>query len=262
MRDSFERVARINLLFYLFFVAALLGAIAFNIRPAALVQAFLSPEVLFAVRLSLLTATTTTIISLVLALPAAYFLARRQFPGRSLLETFLDLPLVLPPIVGGVALLLFFRSPLGRWLESMGLSPVFTAGGVILAQFTVVATYALRLLKTTFETIDPRLEQVARTLGCNSGQAFRRVTLPLARPGILATTVITWARALGEFGATVTFAGATRFKTEVLPTAIYLSLSSVDIDQTVALALILIFLALLALWLLRLAAGIGRENSD
>lgn len=262
MRDRFAVIARFNLLFYLVFIAALLGAIAVNIRPAALLQAFLSREVLFAVRLSLLTATITTGISLALALPAAYYLARSQFPGRNLLETFLDLPLVLPPIVGGVALLLFFRSPLGQGLEALGLSPVFTAAGVVLAQFTVVATYALRLLKTTFETIDPRLEQVARTLGLDSGQVFRRVTLPLARPGILASTVITWARALGEFGATVTFAGATRYKTEVLPTAIYLSLSSVDIDQTVALALILIFLAALALWLLRLAASGGGMESD
>ncbi len=147
----------------------------------------------------------------------------------------------------GAALLVFFNTPLGAGINNHVIKFVFALPGIILAQITVISALAIRLLKSTFDSIDPRYEQVARTLGCSKPEAFFRVTLPLARDGLIASGILTWARALGEFGATVTLAGATAMKTETLPTAIFLSLASADVEKAIAVIFVLIVIAVVAL---------------
>ena len=132
---------------------------------------------------------------------------------------------------------------------------VFEVPGIVLAQFTMISALAVRLLKSTFDSIDPRYEQVGRTLGCSKLKVFFRVTLPLARDGLIASSILTWAKAMGEFGATVTLAGATAFKTETLPIAIFLSLATADVEKAVAVIFILIVIATVSLIALRKISG-------
>lgn len=209
------------------------------------------PEILYAIRLSLLAATFSSGMALLVALPCAYLLSRRRFPGRQVIDTLLDLPLVLTPVALGTLLLMLFNTRSGAVLQSFGVQVPFAVGGVVLAQFTVVIAIAVRMLKATFDDIDPRYEKVARTLGCSEPKAFLRVTLPLARNGILATLILTWARALAEFGATATLAGTALGKTATLPAAIYLAISAADLERAVALIMLLTGVALLLLLLLR-----------
>ena len=155
----------------------------------------------------------------------------------------------------GAALLVFFNTPIGETIDDNILGFVFSVPGIVLAQITVISALAIRLLKSTFDSIDPRYEQVARTLGCSKPEAFFRVILPLARDGLIASTILTWARAVGEFGATVTLAGATSMKTETLPTAIFLSLASADVGKAIAVIFVLVIIAVIALLAIRKIIG-------
>jgi molybdate transport system permease protein len=148
-----------------------------------------------------------------------------------------------------------WNTPGGRLLENLGLTLPFTVAGVVAAQFTVVAAIALRLLKSTFEQIEPRYEQVARSLGCTAAGSFRRVALPLAGRGILAAFILTWARAVGEFGATVMVAGTARGQTATLPSSIYLAMSVADLPRAVTLIVLLLLIALAVLFAVRFALG-------
>jgi molybdate transport system permease protein len=210
-----------------------------------------SAEVLFAIKLSVFAATLATLAAVLVALPAAYALSHYSFPGKSVVDTLLDLPIVLSPIALGAALVVFSNTPVGRFVDRNVLAFVFEVPGLVLAQFTVVVALATRLLKSTFDMIDPRYVGVGRVLGCTGFQAFCRVTLPLARPGIVAAVILTWARAVGEFGASVTLAGATSMKTETLPIAIYLSFATADVEKAVAVIFILVAIAAAALLTLR-----------
>jgi molybdate transport system permease protein len=213
------------------------------------------PEILHAIRLSLLAATLSSVLAMLVALPCAYLLSRKRFPGSRVLDTLLDLPLVLTPVALGTLLLMLFNTRGGTLIQSFGVQVPFAVAGVVLAQFTVVIAIAVRMLKATFDDINPRYEKVARTLGCNEAGAFFRVTLPLARNGILAALILTWARALAEFGATATLAGTALGKTATLPAAIYLAISAADLERAVALIMLLTGIALLLLLLLRLVGS-------
>ncbi len=215
----------------------------------------MSQEILFAIKLSLITATIATIISISISVPVAYAISQTQFPGKDIIDTILDLPIVISPIALGAALLVFFNTPVGAAIENKVLRFVFEVPGIILAQFTVISALSVRLLKSTFDAIDLRYEQVGRTLGCSKLKVFFRVTLPLARDGLIASSILTWARAVGEFGATVTLAGATGMKTETLPIAIFLSLATADVEKAVALIFILITIAAVTLIALRKIGG-------
>jgi molybdate transport system permease protein len=217
-------------------------------------SAILSSDILFAIRLSITTATLAAIFSMIIAVPAAYALSHSKFPGKSIVDSLLDLPIVLSPIALGAALLIFFNTPVGSSINS-NFNFVFAVPGIILAQVTIVLALAIRLLKSTFDSIDPRYEMVSRTLGYNKFQAFRSVTLPMAKNGLISASILTWARAVGEFGATVTLAGATAMKTETLPTSIFLSLSSADVQKAIAVILILVIIALIALLFIRKIVG-------
>jgi len=194
---------------------------------------------------------------LLVFIPASSALSRYRFPLHSLIDTIIDLPIVLPPLVAGIALLVFFQTAVGQWIEAHVMRFVFTTQGIILAQFVPSASFAVRALKAAFDSVDPRMEQVARTLGCNERQAFWRVTFPLARNGLVAGTVMTWARAAGEFGPILMFCGATRFKTEVLPIAIFLNMSVGKIEMALSVTLILVILATGALLAFRKLGGRG-----
>ena len=215
------------------------------------VGSLLSDEVRFAICLSLITATISTVLAVIIAIPVAYAVSRFRFPGKDIVDSLLDLPIVLPPVALGAALLIFFNTPVGGFIDKQVIRFSFAVPGIVLAQIAVVTALAVRLLKSTFDGIDPRYEHVSRTLGCNKFRAFIKVTLPLARNGLVSATIITWARAVGEFGATMMLAGATFMKTETLPIAIALSLGSADVNKAIALIFILIIIAMIALFIMR-----------
>jgi len=240
-----------------FFFAGIVVSLLTYAKPDILGATLFSREILFAIKLSVVTATVATAISIIIAIPAAYAISRTDFPGKNIVDTILDLPIVISPIALGAALLIFFNTALGQGIERHVTRFVFEVAGIILAQFTVICALAVRLMKSTFDSIDPRYEQVGRTLGCSKMKAFFRVTLPLAKNGLVAAAILTWARAVGEFGATVTLAGATAFKTETLPVAIFLSLATADVERAVAVIIVLIAISVVALFILRRISGTG-----
>jgi molybdate transport system permease protein len=211
--------------------------------PVKPLRAFLEKDVQSAILLSLFTATVAAAIGLIVAVPSAYFLARHRWWATHIIDGILDVPVILSPIALGTALLLFFRTQPGRWMETYLIEFVFEVPGIILAQFFLAFALSVRVLKTSFESVDVRLEQVARFLGCSPWRAFSKVTLPMARGGLIAAFILSWARAIGDFGASVTIAGAVQGKTETIPVSIYLNLASVRIEKAVALMIMIVALA-------------------
>ena len=236
---------------YVLLIAGLLAALASFTSPGHLLRAMQSEEIRYAFRLSVISCTMTTILSLWVAVPAGYFLSRFRFPGRSLVDAVLDIPIVLPPLVIGLALLILFQTRLGQAVERV-IPVTFAVPSVILAQFTVACAFAVRTMRVTFDQINPRSEQVALTLGCSRGQAFWMVVVPEARRGMLTAATLAWARALGEFGPILVFSGATRMRTEVLPTTVFLELSVGNIEAAAAVSLVMVTAALVVLILARL----------
>lgn len=220
-------------------------------------QAILSDEIRAAIKLTALTTTITTGIAVILAVPAGYALSRYRIPGHAIVDTIIDLPIILPDLVAGIALLVFFQTALGKYIDQHIIPFVFTLQGIILAQFFPAATLAVRSMKGAFDAVDPRLEKVARTLGCDERGAFARVTLPLAKGGIVAGTVLTWARAAGLFGPIIMFCGATRYKTEVLSIAIFLNMSAGKIETALAVTVILMLIGVITLTLFKRLGGRG-----
>lgn len=235
---------------YLLLIVALLGAQATYTSPGQVWKAMASPEIRYAMRLSLISCTLSAILSLWVAVPAGYLLARFQFPGKNVVDAVLDIPIVLPPLVIGLALLILFQTPPGRAVQELA-AVTFAVPAVVLAQFTVACAFAVRTMRVTFEQVSPRTEQVAMTLGCSRSQAFWRVTLPEARRGVLTAGTLAWARALGEFGPILVFAGATRMRTEVLPTTVFLELSIGNIEAAAAVSLLMVVAAMVVLMIAR-----------
>ncbi|MFC3961334.1 molybdate ABC transporter permease subunit [Nocardia jiangsuensis] len=228
-----------GLVFLLVPVAGLLVRAPWRELPARLA----SPEVATALRLSLVSATLATGICLVLGVPLAWLLARGELPGRGLLRALVTVPLVLPPVVGGVALLLVLgrRGLIGRYLDEwFGVSLPFTTAAVVLAEAFVALPFLVLAVEGALRSSDPRYEEAAATLGASRWYTFRRVTLPAVLPGVVAGAVLCWARALGEFGATITFAGNFPGTTTTMPLAVYLALET---DPAAAIVLSLVLLA-------------------
>ncbi|WP_018350071.1 ABC transporter permease [Longispora albida] len=210
------------------------------------------PAVLEALRLSIVTATCATVLAIFFGVPLAWLLARVAFRGRRFVRALVTLPLVLPPVVGGVALLLVFgrRGLVGEWLEPLGITLPFTTAGVVLAETFVAMPFLVIAVEGALRGADERYEEAAATLGASRLTAFRRVTLPLAMPGIAAGAVLCWARALGEFGATITFAGNFPGRTQTMPLAVYLALET-DPAAAITLSLVLLAVSITILALLR-----------
>jgi len=232
--------------FVLFVVTLLVADLLFT-DLGSFREALGTPAILAAMKLSLITSGASLLLVVLFAVPVGYALSRYRFPCHVVVETLVDLPIVLPPLVIGVSLLVFFNTPVGRFIEGLGLRFVYTVPGIILCQFLVSASYGIRAASAAFGSVDRRLEQVALTLGCTQGGAFRRVSLPLARSGIVAGAIMAWARAVGVFGPLMIFAGSVRFKTEVMPTTIFLELSIGRIEVALAVALVMTLMATIAL---------------
>jgi len=222
-------------------------------------EAISSDAIQSSLKLTFLTCTISAILSLFFAVPIAYSLSRFRFRGRTLIDTLLDIPIILPPLVVGLSLLILFNQfpsanhSIEDWLNQHGMAVTFHVPAIILAQFTVAAAFAVRSMKNTFDQISPRAEQIAMTLGCNRSQAFWKVTLPQANRGMIAAGVLAWARALGEFGPILVFAGATRGRTEVLATSVFLEINIGNLAGAAAVSLILITLAVATILIIRLA---------
>lgn len=219
-----------------------------------LVRPLAKPEIRFAVKLSLVSCAITALLSLWVAVPLGYLMSRYQFRGKGFVDAVIDVPIVLPPLVVGLSLLILFQTPPGQAIERV-IPVTYAIPAVILAQFSVACAFAVRTMRVTFDQISPRREQVARTLGCTRGQAFWRVVLPEARNGMVTAATVAWARALGEFGPILVFAGATRMRTEVLSTTIFLELSVGNLEAAVAVSLLMVLAAVLVLVVLRWAGG-------
>lgn len=250
-KDAFN-LATIGLLGIVlaYFLLLFLAQIPY-VRPDILLESLQDKEIQFALGLSLKTSLVSASLAVILGTPVAYLLSRRPFRGKILVDTVLDLPTGVSPVALGALLLIFFNQPVGLWIQQHLIPVVFTPAGIIVAQTTITLALAIRLIKAVFDSIDTHYELTARLLGESSGGAFWRVTLPMARQGILSAFILSWARALGEFGATVTLAGATKFKTETLPIAIYLNLASANIEKAVVLIWILLLVSFLVLLSLR-----------
>ena len=256
-----HRLFAIPLILLALLVLAVLTALFLPLTVNGALEAVTSPEILFALRLSLVTSLAATGVAVVLGVPSGYVLARRTFPGKAVLDTFLDLPLVMTPLIAGVGLLfLFGESGLGGHLSRWGVRVLFTPLGAVLAQAFIAAPIVTRSARAAFESLSPRYEWAGQTLGLRPSQVFLQVTLPMARQGILSGTVLAWARAVGEFGATLMVAGATRFRTETLPIAVYLNITSGEVETALSAALILM-IAGFAMVLLLKAIGDSRPET-
>jgi molybdate transport system permease protein len=212
-----------------------------------------SPLVREALRLSLACSLGAVAVSLLLGVPLAFLLARVDFPGRNLVRAMTTLPMVLPPVVGGVALLLAFgrRGLAGQWLDrAFGITLPFTTTGAILAEAFVAMPFLVITCEAGLRAMDRRFEDAAATLGAGRWTTFRRVTLPLIGPSLGAGAALCWARALGEFGATITFAGNLPGTTQTMPLAVYLALEN-DLQAAIALSLVLLAVSLAVLIVLR-----------
>jgi molybdate transport system permease protein len=214
------------------------------------VELITAPSSLAALKLSLQTSTVSTLLCLLFGVPMALVLARTRFPGQRVLRSLVLLPLVLPPVVGGIALLYTFgrRGLLGQSLQVLEIQIAFTTAAVVLAQTFVSLPFLVVALEGTLRTVGSRYEMVAATLGARPTTVLRRVTLPLVLPGLVSGAVLSFARALGEFGATLTFAGSLEGVTRTLPLEIYLQRET-DADTAVALSLVLVAVAVLVVGL-------------
>lgn len=302
---------------YVFLILAMLAADLFFTTPGHLVESLQKEQIRYAIKLSLISCTITTVLSLWVAVPLGYLLSRTNFRGKNVVDTILDIPIVLPPLVIGLSLLILFQTPTGQQIEQftryrigfgltyialplvVGLAAVissrklgakswvigsaasaftlcllmllpagerlahvlqkhlgtwitFAVPSVILAQFSVACAFAVRTMRVTFDQISPRTEQVALTLGCSRSQAFWLVTLPQARRGMLTAATLAWARSLGEFGPILIFSGATRMRTEVLSTTVFLELSIGNLYAAIAVSLLMVFVAVIVLVLTRI----------
>jgi len=216
----------------------------------------LSETALAALRLSLVTSLISVMVSLLIGTPLAYILARWDFPGRAALELLIDLPVVLPPSVAGLALLIAFgrQGLFGSWLTSFGVSVPFTTTAVVIAQTFVSAPLFVRAARIGFAGIDPQLEEAAHVEGANQWQMFSQVMFPLSERALISGAILAWTRALGEFGATILFAGNLEGVTQTMPLAIYLGFER-NLDVAVVLSVVLVFVSLALLTVMRKLDG-------
>jgi molybdate transport system permease protein len=251
---------------YVLLVLALLAADLAFASPGHFVDALNKPEIRQAIRLTLISCSISALLSIWVATPLGYLLSRFSFRGRWLIETVIDIPVVLPPLVIGLSLLILFHLPVaGTNLEKLlqqyvrigdwSLKVTYAQPAVVLAQFSVACAFAVQTMRVTFDQIDKRAEEVALTLGCRRSQAFMKVTLPQAWRGIIAAVTIAWARSLGEFGPILVFAGATRMRTEVLSTTVFLELSVGQLEAAVAVSLLMVVAAMVVLGIVRLVGA-------
>lgn len=213
------------------------------------IPSLMSEEIIFSIKLSLKTSLLSTFICLVISIPASYAIYKNDSKWTKIIEHLIYVPMSLPHLVSGIALLLFFGNRgLGRFLsDNFGIDFVFTVSGVVLAQIFVNLSFSIQILLNSLREIDKKTIFVSRTLGCNEIQSFIHIVIPSLRTGILSSAIMCWSKALGEFGAVMMLAGTTRMKTEVIPTAIYLNMATGDLNLAIGTATILIVISLTCL---------------
>ena len=219
------------------------------------------PQVVHAVWLSVWTSSVAAVIALVISIPSGYLLSRHPSRWMHLLDALVDVPIVLPPLLFGISLLVLFqRTFVGPMVRAVGLKFVHEPAGIVLVQVLIAAAYGTRMLKGTFDGLDPRLPAVAETLGCTRARAFFTVTLPTVRNSVVAALVMIWARALALYGPIIAFVGATSGYTEVLPTRMYLEMSVGRLEAALAVSLMMIAMAAVVLLVVKLAGGAGGDE--
>jgi molybdate transport system permease protein len=252
---NFKRFTIASALFIFIFYGGLIASLAYFLDGKVLLETLFSERTLFSIRLSIVAATLASLLALVIAVPAAFALSRHSFPGRMIVDTILEFPIIVSPAALGAILLIFFNNPIGDWIQTNVMTFVFVFSGIVLAQFVTILGIATRLVKSTMDEIPASYEQVARSLGASPAKAAATITLPLARRGILSAFILSWAKAMGEFGATIMVAGTMAMRTETLPIAIYMRLATADIGGTVVLIVCLLLFGLGALYGVRLISS-------
>lgn len=236
------------------FIVVPLAGLFFHLQPGDIIAALHTPAAQDALRLSIVTTFSSLAITLVLGTPLAYVLARATFPGRYLVDAVVDLPIVVPPAVAGLALLLAFgrNGTFGPLFGALGISLSFSTIAVIMAQTFVASPFYVRAARAGFAGVDRTLEAASATLGMGPLRTFAYITVPLAAPALIGGAVLSWARALGEFGATLMFAGNLSGVSQTLPLAIYLDLENGNLPVATALAVVMIALSLAVVLAVRL----------
>ncbi|HAE37381.1 MAG TPA: ABC transporter permease [Candidatus Riflebacteria bacterium] len=248
---TFRRASIAVALLTFFIYAALIASLTTFLSLDTVQSLFSSPRTLHAIKTSVFAATLVVFIAGLIALPAGFALSRHDFAGKRIIDTMLELPLFVSPAALGAMILIFFSTSTGIWIQENLQQFVFTIYGIILAQLVAVLGVAVRLCKAAFDEVPPRYDEIARSLGASSFTAFRTVVLPNARRGLFAAAILTWAKAMGEFGATITVAGTIAMRTETLPVSIYMRLASADIEGAVGAIALLIGVSLLVLYFSR-----------
>ena len=244
--DVFSLVSIIITLLVMAFIgSAIISVVVGGIQH--LPNAIKSEETWFSIKTSLWTATLSTVLCVLTAIPVAYALTRTDMPLKRTAETTMELMMCLPYLVLGLCLLILFSTPLGMWLKSIGFRVVFDVKGIVIAQYFVNLPFAIRMIRTSFMQMDERLEVIAGMLGASKWQQLTTIILPLAKNSIVSMIILTWSRAIGEFGATLMLVGITRMRTETLPGSIYLSISTGDTKGAMASATIMLVISVVAL---------------
>jgi len=257
---AFDLVLAVPLLLYLLLIVALVLSLFLSVGWGDVGEAFHDPDLLHAIWLSVITSAVSTLLSMLVAVPAGYVLSRWRFRGMVVLDTILDLPIVLPPLVLGLCILIFFNTGVGRWLDrgvvEQGLF-IYQPLGIVLVQFVVGCAFAVRVIKAGFDGLDPRYEEVAMTLGANRAQSFLKVALPNVAPALVAGVVISWARIFGLFGPVLLVAGTMRGRTEIMPTSIFLETSIGRIEVALVIGGCMILMSMAALIAFKRLGGKG-----
>ncbi len=256
-KNIFDLILTVPLLLYLLMILILVLGIFLTITNDAFKQALKEPSIFYAVKLSFFSTIISTALAVLVAIPSGYILSKYRFKGFFFVDTILDLPIILPPLVMGLTVLIFFNTAIGRFIESSIADIIYTWRAIILVQFIVGTAYAIRVIKSGFEMIDRKFEEIAMTLGANNFQAFVKVALPLARKSIISGTVITWARIFGLFGPVLLVAGTMRNRTEIMPTTIFLEISIGRIEVALVIAALMIIMSTATLIIFKKLGGKG-----
>ena len=217
-------------------------------KPLEVLNALKTKEMIYSLKLTIITSLISTSLVMLMSIPIGYVLSRHSFAGKSAVKSILDLPMAFPELVLGLALLLLFgHSPIGRLLEEAGIKIVFTKFSIIIAQFFTALPYAIRVIYSTFEDVNPRYEFVSRSLGYGEFETFINISLPLARNGLFGSTIITFARCMGAFGAVLILAGGSYMNTEILPITLYLNISYGNLGMAITSGILLVIISFIAI---------------
>jgi molybdate transport system permease protein len=260
--NNLKYISTIPLILFLALLICIIISILGRISIDNLLDALASEEVRFAVILSVKCSIIAIILALLIGIPSGYALARYNFKGKEIIDSLINLPILLPPLVLGFGLLLLLgNTPIGNIISNI-IEIAFTQNGIILAQFIIATPFIIRTTRAVFEGIDVKYEYIAQSLGLSRLESFLKITLPMAKNGIVAGAILGWARAIGEFGATLMLAGATKMKTETLPIAIFLNVSIGDIELALAIAIIHIAIAVVVISLIKFIINLNGGSHD